>query len=114
MITTKIYITPICQILIFSAFILLVVATNTATFAAIKMSQLNYLALIFLLGINSLIILCTFFFFKIDKDNTYIYLIEIMILCELLYSLSIKQIYEEDTQISKDLKEKNIIEEVKC
>jgi len=112
--TIKYQITPISQILIISAFILLVVATNTATFAAIKMSQLNYLIFVLLIGINLIIILCTFSFFKIDKDNTYIYLIEIMILCELLYGLSIKQIYEEDALVIEDLKEKDIIEEVTC
>ena len=34
-----------------------------------------------------------------------------MILCELLYSLSIKQIYEEDALVKDELKEKNIIED---
>jgi len=111
---TKIYITPVCQILIFSAFILLVIATNAVTFTAIKISKLNYSALFFLLGINALVILYTLSFFKMDKDKTYIYLIEIMILCELIYSLSIKQIYEEDALVQENLKEKNIIEEVKC
>jgi O-antigen/teichoic acid export membrane protein len=112
--TIKYQITPISQILIIFAFILLVVATNAATFAAIKMSRLNYLIFVLLIGINLIIILCTFLFFKIDKDNTYIYLIEIMILCEILYSLSIKQIYEEDALVIEDLKEKDIIEEVTC
>jgi hypothetical protein len=80
---TKIYITPISQLLLFAFFILLVVATNAATFAAIKMTNLNYLVFILLIGLNLLLLFYTFSFYKMDKDKTYIYLIEMIILCEL-------------------------------
>ena len=111
---TKIYITPISQLLLFSFFILLVVATNVATFVAIKMSQLNYLVFILLIGLNFLLLFYTFSFYKMDKDNTYIYLIEMIILCELMYSLYIKNIYIKDNEIQEELKDKNIIEKIIC
>ena len=111
---TKIYITPISQLLLFAFFILLVVATNVATFAAIQMTQLNYFTFLFLIGLNLLLLFYTFYFYKMDKDNTYIYLIEMIILCELMYSLYIKNIYIKNNEIQEELKDKDIIEDITC
>jgi|694.fasta_scaffold105143_1 hypothetical protein len=98
--------TGIILLIIFLSFIVLFSETKLTIIMADKLSNI---LLVVILTINQILL-----YYLLNHNNNqyklYIILLSILISFMLFYTLYIKRIYEEETQIIKDLKEKDIVE----